>query len=123
MFNGVYSLEHAYNGLEGFNKISSFSPEVIITDIKMPKEGGLDFLKKSMKAYPDIPVVIMTAHADKNIILDSLNSGAYYLIEKPFQEAQIKKVQHKALKKRLENHFNQARKELLSSLKKYKRSS
>ena len=55
-------LEVAFNGEEGFGKISESKPDVIILDLMMPKMGGVELLSKlrNNEELKDIPVIVMT---------------------------------------------------------------
>ena len=60
-------------------------PSVIVTDIRMPMMNGLDFSSKIKQAFAQIPVIIMTAHADVQSAVDSYQSGAFDYLPKPFE--------------------------------------
>jgi len=59
-------------------------PEVIISDIKMPKVDGITLLGKINKQFPDIPVIIMTAHSDLDSAVNAYQGGAFEYLPKPF---------------------------------------
>jgi two-component system nitrogen regulation response regulator GlnG len=59
-------------------------PEVIISDIKMAKMDGLTLLKKLSKQYPEIAVIIMTAHSDLDSAVNAYQGGAFEYLPKPF---------------------------------------
>ena len=64
---------------------SASLPSVIVTDIRMPMMNGLDFSSKIKQAFAQIPVIIMTAHADVQSAVDSYQSGAFDYLPKPFE--------------------------------------
>lgn len=64
---------------------STSLPSVIVTDIRMPMMNGLDFSSKIKQAFAQIPVIIMTAHADVQSAVDSYQSGAFDYLPKPFE--------------------------------------
>ena len=57
--------------------------------MKMPKTSGLDLLREVNKIDPDIPVIFVSGHLTKEMIIESLSYGIFGVVEKPFQEAQI----------------------------------
>jgi two-component system nitrogen regulation response regulator GlnG len=59
-------------------------PDLIVSDIKMPGESGLQFLEKVKVKFPKIPVIVMTAFSDLDSALDSYAHGAYEYLPKPF---------------------------------------
>ncbi|WP_197409089.1 MULTISPECIES: sigma 54-interacting transcriptional regulator [unclassified Psychrobacter] len=59
-------------------------PDVILTDIRMPMMDGLSFSDWVHKHFPQLPVVIMTAHSDISSAIDSYKTGAFEYLPKPF---------------------------------------
>ncbi len=59
-------------------------PEVLISDIRMPGTDGFTFLKDMQTEYPDIPVIIMTAHSDLDSTVSAYQGGAFEYLAKPF---------------------------------------
>ncbi len=59
-------------------------PDAILSDIRMPGIDGLELLKKIQSQYPQIPVVIMTAHSDLDSAVTSYQGGAFDYLPKPF---------------------------------------
>lgn len=59
-------------------------PEVILTDIRMPLMDGLSFSDWTHQHFPDVPIVIMTAHSDITSAIDSYQAGAFDYLPKPF---------------------------------------
>ncbi|MGH8136862.1 MAG: nitrogen regulation protein NR(I) [Steroidobacteraceae bacterium] len=60
------------------------SPDVLITDIRMPGQSGLDLLKKIRAARPALPVIVMTAHSDLGSAVSAYEGGAFEYLPKPF---------------------------------------
>ena len=60
------------------------SPDVLLTDIRMPGQSGLDLLRKIRDTRPALPVIIMTAHSDLSSAVSSYESGAFEYLPKPF---------------------------------------
>ncbi|MCH2056034.1 MAG: nitrogen regulation protein NR(I) [Thalassotalea sp.] len=59
-------------------------PEVIISDIRMPYMDGMTLLGKINQQFPDIPVIIMTAHSDLDSAVNAYQGGAFEYLPKPF---------------------------------------
>ena len=59
-------------------------PEVIVSDIRMPQMDGMALLEEVHKRYPNIPVIIMTAHSDLDSAVNAYQSGAFEYLPKPF---------------------------------------
>ncbi len=60
------------------------SPDVLITDIRMPGQSGLDLLKRIRDARPALPVIVMTAHSDLGNAVSAYEGGAFEYLPKPF---------------------------------------
>jgi two-component system nitrogen regulation response regulator GlnG len=79
-----YSVMAFGNTNEAINQFNHDYPDLIVSDIKMPGESGLQFLEKVKGKFPNIPVIIMTAFSDLDSAVDSYALGAYEYLPKPF---------------------------------------
>ena len=79
------------NTNEAINKFNHEKPQVIISDIRMPGESGIEFLTKVKNKFPEIPIIIMTAYSDLDTAVSAFQKGAFEYISKPFD---INKVVH-----------------------------
>jgi len=59
-------------------------PDAIISDIRMPGMDGITLLERIKAEYPDVPVIIMTAHSDLDSAVSAYHSGAFEYLPKPF---------------------------------------
>ncbi|MDH5257068.1 MAG: nitrogen regulation protein NR(I) [Gammaproteobacteria bacterium] len=66
------------------DKLSKRKPDAIVSDIRMPGLDGLDLLAEICKQYPEIPVIIMTAHSDLDSAVSAYEGGAFEYLPKPF---------------------------------------
>ncbi len=64
--------------------LSQEQPDVLISDIRMPGIDGLELLKRVQQRYPDLPVIITTAHSDLDSAVSAFNEGAFEYLPKPF---------------------------------------
>lgn len=60
------------------------TPDVLISDIRMPGMDGLTLLKQLQSSYPNLPVIIMTAHSDLDAAVNAYQKGAFEYLPKPF---------------------------------------
>lgn len=81
--------------MKDFKKIN---PDVVLTDMKMPQVTGYDILQFIKKNNPDIPVIYISAHLEKNNLLKSISLGLFGAIEKPFKENEVLSITLSALK-------------------------
>ena len=77
----VEGFESADSALQA---ISKQEPAVIITDIRMPGMDGMALLEHINSHYPDLPVIIMTAHSDLESAVSAYKGGAFEYLPKPF---------------------------------------
>ena len=97
------ALEQRYRVLEA-ERISAAraivvgeNPDLLLLDIEMPEESGLDFLRE-LKAQARSPVVIMiTAYGSEKIAVEAMKSGAYHYLAKPFEIEELRLVVERAL--------------------------
>jgi DNA-binding NtrC family response regulator len=68
---------------EGLALVESDSPDIIVSDIAMPKKTGLDFLKELAVRGKRIPVIIVSGYGDKDMISDAWKLGAFDFLDKP----------------------------------------
>jgi DNA-binding NtrC family response regulator len=91
--NEVYEVICIQNPLEVLGTLEKQCVSVIISDQKMPDIKGLDLLLKIKTLYPDIVRVILSAHADINLLIDSINKEIVYrFLTKPWNDTEVKSV-------------------------------
>jgi two-component system nitrogen regulation response regulator GlnG len=76
------------------------NPDIIISDIRMPGIDGLALLSLVKENYPEIPVIIMTAHSDLDSAVSSISGGAYEYLPKPFEVDEATALVKRALRHR-----------------------
>ena len=60
------------------------APDVLITDIRMPGQSGLELIRQIHSTRPNLPVIVMTAHSDLGSAVSAYESGAFEYLPKPF---------------------------------------
>ena len=93
-----FKIETFSNGSEALLALNSDKPDLIITDIKMPGLTGIDLLKIVAEKYPDLPTIVMTAHADIDNALSAYKGGAFEYLSKPFDVDTIRSLALKAIR-------------------------
>jgi two-component system response regulator AtoC len=84
-----YEVEVADGGEAALALVDTFGPDVILTDVRMPKMGGLDLLATlKAKQYP-ATVIVMSAYGNIDLALEAMKAGAYDYVGKPFKPDEI----------------------------------
>lgn len=106
LLSDTYRIVGAKDGLEGLNKAAEEVPDLVISDVMMPKMDGFSFTQrlKSGLSTSHIPVILLTAKATHTEKLEGLKTGADAYLIKPFQreELLVRVEQLLALRKRLQ---------------------
>jgi DNA-binding NtrC family response regulator len=71
---------------------------MVITDLKMPGLDGMGLLRRLSVDYPDVPVVMITAHGSVENAVEAVKLGAFDYLEKPFDQEQIHQIVAKAMR-------------------------
>lgn len=85
IFKNDYNIETTTSGKDGLKKLKEDSFGIVILDIIMPEMNGIETLKKIKSLDPGIEVIMVTASKEIKLAIDSLKSGAYDYIIKPFE--------------------------------------
>ena len=99
----LFKVESFANASEALLQLNSSQPDLIITDIQMPGMSGLEFLDKVSEKFPEIPTIIITAHANIDNALSAYKGGAFEYLTKPFDINEIRKLAIKATKTKKNN--------------------
>ncbi|MCJ7508917.1 MAG: sigma-54 dependent transcriptional regulator [candidate division Zixibacteria bacterium] len=91
-----YSVDLASTGEEALKMMKQKEYDVILSDIRMPKLGGMDVLKATKNFLPDAKVILMTAYATVENAVEAMKLGAYDYIMKPFSADAIEVAVEKA---------------------------
>ena len=87
--DSFFSVVIAKDGNEGLKKFKSFKPDIIITDIMMPVCDGLDMTIKIKKLDGNIPIIVLSAHSDKEQLLKAIDIGINKYFIKPFDPEEV----------------------------------
>jgi DNA-binding NtrC family response regulator len=91
-----YEVTVAADGEQGLAEFQKNGADIVITDLVMPKLGGMDILKSVNASDPEVPVIIITAHGTVDSAVEAIKLGAFDYITKPFDQAEIQAVIAKA---------------------------
>ncbi len=109
-----YSVSCAADGREALSLVEANHPDIVISDLKMPKLGGLELLREVKAIDGNISVLLMTGYGSIDTAVEAMKEGAFDYITKPILDKEIKIIiqrifeqkrildENKFLKKKLE---------------------
>ena len=77
---------------ELLDALADTQPDVLLSDIRMPGIDGLALLERVREQWPELPVIIMTAHSDLDAAVASYKGGAFEYLPKPFAKLRKSKI-------------------------------
>ncbi len=87
-----YVAETAKDGQEGHEKVTVWSPSIVITDLKMPRMGGLELLEKIAAESQTIAVIVVTAQGTIDSAVQAMRMGAYDYVTKPIDTSRLRTI-------------------------------
>ncbi len=90
----------ALGGKAGLDALETSSPDIVLSDIRMPTITGIDVLAAVKARDPQLPVVLMTAQASMQSAIQAVNEGAFYYIQKPFRNDELVAILRRAAEHR-----------------------
>ncbi len=84
-----YEVFLAKTGEEGLRLVEKHKPDLVITDFQMPGLSGIDVVEAIKRAGPHVPVIVLTAHGDTALTIESIQAGAFDFIEKPINPREL----------------------------------
>jgi two-component system, probable response regulator PhcQ len=88
-----YDIRTADGPRSGWEAMQSAPADIILSDFKMPRMSGLEFLSKVREEFPDTIRIMLTGHADVDTVIGAVNGGEVYrFLTKPWQDDELKLV-------------------------------
>ena len=94
-----YNVRTAVNGQEGLEMFMRYSPDIVITDIRMPVMDGLTFLDAVKEYAPHAEVLVLTGHGDMDMAVECLRKGAGDFLHKPVADAALSVALERAMQR------------------------
>ncbi|MFN3476424.1 MAG: sigma-54-dependent transcriptional regulator, partial [Candidatus Methylomirabilales bacterium] len=92
-----YQVEAAFSGREAFEKTGAALFDVVLCDVRMPDQSGLEVLRALKRLSPETIVIMMTAFGSIETAIEAIKEGAYDYISKPFKLEEVKLTVKRAL--------------------------
>jgi DNA-binding NtrC family response regulator len=99
-----YRTETARDGVEGWEKVQSWDPAIVVTDLKMPRLDGLGLLtrlsEEGASSSANLAVVVLTAQGSIELAVDAMKLGAYDFLQKPVDATRLRTILANATRQR-----------------------
>lgn len=95
-----YTVREAENGCEGLNQCEAWTPDVVITDIFMPEQDGLQTMRTLRKTFPRARIIAISGGGDMgdlDVLRTARAMGATTILQKPFDMSTLRKVVERIL--------------------------
>ncbi len=111
-----------YSAEQALQTLNVNSPAIILSDVRMPKMGGLSLLGQIQKLDSSLPVILMSGHGDIPMAINAMEKGAHYFLEKPLDPEKLVSLLNQASQQRrlvLESRTLQKDLKQLSGIEKF----
>src|ERR1700674_3444282 len=99
-----YEVDQTSDGHGALKMAAETHPDVIISDLVMPKLDGLALVRALREEQPDTPVVIITGRGTIDSAVEAVREGVFDFVEKPLDPARLKVILQRALEKKETRH-------------------
>ena len=99
LLNGEYEVLLASDVSKALKILQEDEVDLIITDIRMPQQSGVDLLRTVKENWPDIQVIFLTGYAHLDSAMKAVEYGAFVYLEKPFDNEMMLKYVRSGLEK------------------------
>ncbi len=106
----------ASDGEEGLRMFQEFVPDVVLTDLRMPRVDGMEVVRRVREFRPEIPVIVVTAYGSLDVGVQAMREGAYDVVAKPFNRQQLELVVRRAAERSRLAADNRALRQRLSGV-------
>ena len=94
---GTWNVVQSTDGFSALKLIEQSPPSLVLTDVYMPKMGGLELVEQIRDRFPNVPVVLMTGHGNEQTAVDALKAGAADYIPKRAMVAELGRILERVL--------------------------
>jgi two-component system NtrC family response regulator len=95
-----FQVTTARDGQEALETFSRQAFDVVVTDLNMPRMGGMDLIAQIRREAPELPVIVLTAYGTMDVAVDAMRRGARDFIPKPFEREELAKSIRQAIEHR-----------------------
>jgi DNA-binding NtrC family response regulator len=95
-----FDVHTAHGGKAALERIPQLTPDIILSDVRMPQVSGVEVLAAARAHDAEVPVILMTAQATLQTAMQAVNAGAFYYIQKPFRNDELLAILRRAAEHR-----------------------
>ncbi|MGB8356915.1 MAG: sigma-54 dependent transcriptional regulator [Chthoniobacteraceae bacterium] len=95
-----YTVHVGSSAAQGIKKVAEIKPDLVLLDLGLPDADGLGVLREIKTAYPDLPVMILTANDSLANAIESIKIGAFHFLAKPYAVEELLSLCTRALEQR-----------------------
>ncbi|MCZ6477805.1 MAG: sigma-54 dependent transcriptional regulator [Gemmatimonadetes bacterium] len=92
-----FEVVSALTGADGLERFDEVRPDIVLTDIRMPKMTGVEVLQEIRERDPNTPVVLLTAQASLQSAIQAVNAGATHYVQKPWVNDELVAILRRSL--------------------------
>lgn len=96
---GFEQVLEASDGQEAFSLVKTQRPDLVISDIRMPKMSGIEMLRAMRQEHMETPVIFLTAYSDFEYAREALKLYAFDYLLKPFEDGELEETVLRAMKR------------------------
>ncbi|BCS81893.1 response regulator [Anaerocellum diazotrophicum] len=117
---GIGEIKSAKNGQEALEIVKTYTPDILLCDVRMPRMDGIEFSRRLKNIFPKCKIVFISGYAEKEYLLSAIRLNAVDYIEKPLDIEKIKSTMKKVVeiieferkeeeeKERLKEHYSES---------------
>ncbi|NLJ90224.1 MAG: response regulator [Clostridiales bacterium] len=87
---GIDHVYEADDGINGLNLVKKYKPDIILTDIRMPRMNGIELAQKAHEILPNSSLIFMSGYSDKEYLKAAIKLNAINYIEKPINPSEVR---------------------------------
>lgn len=115
-FRKAFQLHYAQGGEAGLELLDRLDAAVVVSDQRMPKMSGIEFLRRAKERRPDVFAVLLTAYADLPVLVEAINSGAVdRYVQKPWDSKELTAILRQGIRAHSTLRENRRLREQLAS--------
>ena len=89
---GITETRQAFDGIDALNVVKDFEPNILLTDVRMPRMNGIELAFEIRKLYPECSIIFMSGYSDKEYLKSAISLKAITYVEKPIELEELEEA-------------------------------